>query len=434
MPRRERVPSLDAMPTIVIAGGGIAGLEALIALHGHLGSTAHIELLEANADLVERQRAVSEPFGGEPVRRFDLVRIAADHGAHLRPDRLASVDPDARRVHTVRGDALDYDALLVAVGASPDMAIPGALTFSGPRDVGAFAALLADLDAGRVQRVAFAVPASVTWALPLYELALMTGEHVRARGLRDVGLVLVTPEHSPLEAFGPRIASHIWSLLAERGIAACTHTVPLRAGPGGLVVAHGKPVQAERIVALPRLVGPWIGGLPHDGQGFLATDEHGAVLGTEAVWAAGDGTAFPLKQGGLAAQQAGAAASAIARFLGTDVPAEPFRPVLRGMLLDPAGPRFLDSTRGDLPTTPLWWPPTKVAAPHLSDYLAPGAPATPEGAQEIDVGELLLGLAERHATVGEDALALRCLDAAAQVRGALPPDAAARRDELAGAR
>jgi sulfide:quinone oxidoreductase len=316
----------------------------------------------------------------------------------------------------VRGDTLDYDALLVAVGATPDMAIPGALTFSGARDVGAFAALLADLDAGRVQRVAFAVPASVTWTLPLYELALMTGEHVRARGLQDVGLVLVTPEHSPLEAFGPRIASHIWSLLAERGIAACTHAVPLRAGPGGLIVAHGKPVQAERIVALPRLVGPWIGGLPHDGQGFLATDEHGAVVGAEAVWAAGDGTAFPIKQGGLAAQQAGAAASAIARFLGADVPAEPFRPVLRGMLLDPAGPRFLDSTRGDVPTMPLWWPPTKVAAPHLSDYLAPGTPATPEGAEEIDVGELLLGLAERHAAVGEDALALRCLDAAAAAR------------------
>jgi sulfide:quinone oxidoreductase len=427
-------PSLDDMPTIVIAGGGIAGLEALIALHGHLRSSARIELLEANTDLVERQRAVSEPFGGGPVRRFDLVRIAADHGAHLRPDRLAAVDAQARRVRTVRGDTLDYDALLVAVGATPDMAIPGALTFSGPRDVGAFAALLADLDAGRVQRIAFALPTAVSWALPLYELALMTGEHVRARGLEGVGLVLVTPERSPLEAFGPRIASHIWSLLAERGIGVCTRSTPLRAGPGGLLVAHREPVQAERIVALPRLVGPWIGGLPHDGDGFLATDEHGAVLGTEAVWAAGDGTAFPLKQGGLAAQQAGAAASAIARALGADVPEEPFRPVLRGMLLDPAGSRFLDSTRGDLPTTPLWWPPAKVAAPHLSAYLAPHASAVEEPTEEIDVGALLLGLAERHATVGEDALALRCLNAAAQVRGALPPHAAARRDELAGAR
>ena len=434
MARGLRAPSLGDMPTIVIAGGGIAGLEALIALHGHLGSTARIELLEANTDLVERQHSVSEPFGGGPVRRFDLVRIAADHGAHLRPDRLASVDPEARRVRTVRGDTLDYDALLVAVGATTDMAIPGALTFSGPRDVGAVAALLADLDAGRVQRVAFAVPTTVTWALPLYELALMTGEHVRTHGLEDVGLVLVTPERTPLEAFGPRIASHIWSLLAERGIAVCTHAVPLRAGPGGLIMAHREPVQAERIVSLPRLIGPWIGGLPHDEQGFLATDEHGAVLGTEAVWAAGDGTAFPLKQGGLAAQQAGAAASAIARSLGADVPPEPFRPVLRGLLLDPAGPRFLDSSRGDAPTTPLWWPPTKVAAPHLSEYLAPGATDAAQPTEEIDVGDLLLGLAERHATVGEDTLALRCLDAAAQVRGTLPPAAAARRDELAAAR
>jgi sulfide:quinone oxidoreductase len=434
MARAAHGPSLRDMPRIIIAGGGIAGLEALIALRAHLGPYAEIELIEANVEFVERQRAVTEPFGGPPARRFDLVRIAADHSAHLRPDRLSSVDPEQRRVRTVRGDTLDYDALLVAVGAAPDVAVPGALTFSGPRDVAAFSALLSDLDAGRVRRVAFALPTSVTWALPLYELALMTGEHVRAKGLADVGLTLVTPERSPLQAFGARIASRIWSLLAERGIAVCADTVPLRAGAGGLVVAHGEPVQAERVVSLPRLGGPWIAGLPHDGHGFLATDAHGAVLGVDAVWAAGDGTAFPLKQGGLAAQQAGAAAAAIAAFLGADVRPEPFRPVLRGILLDPAGPRFLDARRGDLPTTPLWSPATKVAAPHLSEYLEPGEPPVPAGSEEIDVGDLLLALAERHATLGESALALRCLDAAVQVRGTLPPEAAARREQLTNAR
>jgi sulfide:quinone oxidoreductase len=396
------VPSLDAMPTIVIAGGGIAGLEALVALRSHLGSGTRIELLEANTDLVERQRAVAEPFGGGAARRFDLGRIAADHGAHLRPDRLAAVDAEGRTVRTVRGDTLDYNALLIAVGARPDIAIPGALTFSGPRDVGAFSTLMDDLDAGRVQRVAFALPTSVTWALPLYELALMTGEHVRARGLEGVGLVLVTPERVPLEAFGPRIASHIWSLLAERRIAVCTHSVPLRAGPGGLIVAHREPVQAERIVSLPRLVGPWIGGLPHDSHGYRPTDEHGAGPGTEAVWAAGDATAFPLKQGGLAAQQAAAAASAIAHSLGADVRPEPFRPVLRGLLLDRAGPRFLDSSRGDTPLTPLWWPPTKVSAPRLSAYLARDGPGMPQGPEDIDVGEPLLGLAHGHPITDPD--------------------------------
>ena len=412
----RRAPSLDDMPRIVIAGGGIAGLEALIALRVHLGSQAEIELLEANSDLVERQHAVAEPFGGEAARRFDLVAIAADHGARLRPDRLASVVPDQRHVRTVRGDTLDYDALLVAVGATTDVAVPGALTFSGPRDVAAFGALLDDLDAGRVRHVAFAVPTSVSWALPLYELALMTAEHVRAYELPAVELVVVTPEHRPLDAFGAGIASQVGRLLAERGIAVRGGTVPLRAGPGGLVVADGDPVPAERIVSLSRLGGPWIAGLPHDEQGFIVTDAHGAVLGVEAVWAAGDGTAFPLKQGGLASQQADAAAAAIAAFLGADVEPEPFRPVLRGMLLDPAGARFLDSRRGDLPRTPLWWPPSKVAARRLGDYLDPGAPQPWASAQTIDVGALLLALAERHAAHGEHQLASRCRQAARQVR------------------
>jgi len=419
------------MPTIVIAGGGIAGLEALAALRTYLGSDVRIELLEAATDLVERQRAVVTPFGGGAPRRFDLARIAADHDAHLRADRLASVDAEAREVRTVGGDTLAYDALLVAVGASPDVAVPGSLTFSGPRDVAAYTKLLEDLREGRVSRVAFALPTAAMWALPLYELALMTAEHLGAEARRDVGLIVVTPEHSPLEAFGERIASHVWSLMADRAIAVRTDAVPLRAGPGGLLVAHGAPVQVQSIVSLPRLGGPWVGGLPHDDEGFLPADEHGAVKGVDSVWAAGDGTDFPIKQGGLAAQQADAAARAIAARLGADVAPTPFRPVLRGLLLDPRGRRFLDSTRGDMPAAPLWWPPTKVAAPHLGRYLFPESPpASPTTEQPVDVGQLLLNLASRHIATGELSTALRCLNAAGQVLGELPPDAAARRSEL----
>ena len=105
---------------------------------------------------------------------MDLAAIAADHGAHLRPDRLASAGPGQRRVRTVRGDVLQYDALLIAVGATADIAIPGSLTLRGPRDLGAVVKLLEDIDSGRVDRVAFALPSSVSWSLPLYELALQT--------------------------------------------------------------------------------------------------------------------------------------------------------------------------------------------------------------------------------------------------------------------
>ncbi len=414
------------MTTIVIAGGGIAGLEALVALRADLGPDPRIELIEPGLDLVERQRSVAEPFGGEAPRRFDLARIASDHDAHLRPDALRAVDAERRRVRTVRGDEIAYDALLVAVGARSDIAVPGALTFAGPHAVGAISKLLEDLDAGLVERVAFALPTATTWGVPLYELALMTADHLRARGRHSASLVLVTPERSPLEAFGARIASHVGTLLAQRDILAVTETVPLRTGAGGLLVRGGATIQAERIVALPRLDGPFLAGLPHDERGFVPTDEHGAVKGVERVWAAGDGTAFPIKQGGLAAQQADSAAAAIAALCGADVRPEPFRPVLRALLLDPEGARFLDERRGDVPTTPLWWPPTKVAAPRLARYLFPTAPPTAPAGDPVDVGGLLLRLAARHDDAGEPALALSCLDGAEQVLGSLPSRDAAR--------
>jgi sulfide:quinone oxidoreductase len=358
------------MSRIVIAGGGIAGLEALVALRRHLGSEPTIELLEANAELVERPMSVAAPFGPVTPRRFDLAQIVADHGAVLRADRLASVDPAARQLRTVRGDFVDYDALLVAVGARPDVAIPGALTFTGPRDVDALRKLLDDLVARRVRAVAFAVPAGVTWALPLYELALMTAERLRAAGIDDARLVLVTPERGPLDVFGVLVATRIRALLAERGIGLFTESVVTGLGARGLARAGAGTIEVERVVALPRLGGPWIDGLALDGQGFIRTDRFMAVPGAPAVWAAGDGTAFPIKQGGLAAQQADTAASSIAAHLGADVAPEPFRAALRGLLLDPRGGRFLQEELDETSDPGIWWPPSKVAAQHLAPYLA----------------------------------------------------------------
>jgi sulfide:quinone oxidoreductase len=330
---------------------------------------------------------------------------------------------------------LEYDALLVAVGARADIAVPGALTFSGPRAVGALRHLLADLVAGRVRAVAFALPPAVTWALPLYELALMTAEHLRSAGVDHARLVLVTPERDPLEVFGARIAPRIRALLAERGIGLWTEAVPLSVGRGGLAIVGGDPIAAERVVALPRPGGPWIGGLPHDPDGFIPTDDHGAVPGAPGVWAAGDATAFPIKQGGLAAQQADAAAAAIAAHLGAPLEPAPFVPALRGLLLDPRGARFLSEETGTASDAAMWWPPSKVATRHLAPYLAAGggARADRDCVDEIDVGALLLTLAERHADMGQRSLAVRCIDAAEQLQGDLPAGAAARRHELTAA-
>ena len=117
-------------------------------------------------------------------------------------------------------------------------------------------------------------------------------------------------------------------------------------------------------------------GLPRDERGFVPVDGHGRVPGLDGVWAAGDCTAFPIKQGGLAAQQADAAAESIAARAGADVDPQPFRPVLRGVLLTGRGRRWIRreletaGDHGEAQRRALWWPPTKVAGAYLAPYLA----------------------------------------------------------------
>ena len=101
------------------------------------------------------------------------------------------------------------------------------------------------------------------------------------------------------------------------------------------------------MIVLPTLRGPPIDGVPQTRDGFIVVDEHGRVRGIPDVYAAGDITLFPVKQGGIATQQADAAAEAILADAGfLDHPA-PFRPVLRGLLLTGSTPRFLRRDVGE---------------------------------------------------------------------------------------
>ena len=140
--------------------------------------------------------------------------------------------------------------------------------------------------------------------------------------------------------------------------------------------ADGDDLSGRRAIALPRAAARKIAGLPEDERGFVPVDEHGRVPALDDVWAAGDATAFEIKQGGLAAQQADAAARSIAARAGADVDPEPFRPVLRGVLLTGRGRRWIRreletaGDHGEAQRRALWWPPTKVAGDYLAPYLA----------------------------------------------------------------
>jgi sulfide:quinone oxidoreductase len=374
----------------------VAALEAVLALQELAGGSFEPALLAADTHFEYGPLSVAEPFDLGRAHRFELSELLDDRSVEITIDSLAAVDPEGHRVRTRGGLTLDYGALLIAVGAHKQSALPGAVTFSGARATADVRRLLRDAEEGRVGRVAFAVPAGITWSLPAYELALMAASHFSEREI-PTEVVLVTPESRPVDVFGTGPSAAVEEMLRLRGIP--FHSVtPVRADSGRLIVEAGEPIPADAVVALPRLEAPRIEGLPGDENGFVPTDEHGRVRGLDGVFAAGDVTSFPLKQGGLAAQQADAAAEAIAADLGSDVDPHPFRPVLRGLLLTGRAPRYLRTevmrgrpARSSADEEALWWPPAKIAGRRLGPLLAlHGAPGgTPPGAValELDASE-----------------------------------------------
>jgi sulfide:quinone oxidoreductase len=366
---------------VIVAGGGVAGLEAVLAVHAQAGDRVEITLLEPSIELVDRPMLVARPFAAGHAEHTPIARIIGPTGATHRRESLASVDTTAGTVTTSGGDTLGYDSLVIALGANPVPAYENATTFS-PSDPDVLSGLLRDLEEGYSSSVAFVVPTGPVWPFPAYELALLTAQDARGMSA-DVQVELVTPEARPLAAFGEPVSEAVESLLHDHGVKLTTGTE-----------AQLDALDAERVVALPRLEGRAIEGVPQDEHGFIAVDEHCAVQGVSGVYAAGDGVDFPVKLGGLAAEMADAAAEHIAARAGADIEPQPFVPVLRGKLLTGGAPRSMRGAEGvsEVADHILWWPPAKVAARHL-------APAV-SGEQ----GEELLDIEP-----GSDALSVRLI-------------------------
>lgn len=360
---------------VVVAGGGVAGLEALLALRDLAGDRVQRVLLSPEDEFVYRPMSVAQPFARGHARRLGLAAVARELGAEWRRGALASVDTAVSEVVTSDGDRLLYDALLVAVGAQSAPAYRAATTWTPEQDPDLFGGLLRDLEEGYTKRVAFVVPPGNTWPLPAYELALMTAYDARGMGRDDVEVTVYTPEDAPLAMFGTDASAALRDDLDQAGVAVAPRTIVTEAEGRLVLQPGGERLPADRAVALPIAAGPAVPGLPADRLGFVLCDRHGRVPGVTGVWAAGDAIAFPTKQGGLAAQEADAAAASIAAAAGADVDPQPFHPVLRGVVLTGRGERWMrrDAGAGDVEGASeehaLFWPPTKVAGRYLAPFL-----------------------------------------------------------------
>jgi sulfide:quinone oxidoreductase len=360
---------------VVIAGGGVAALETLMALRDLAGDRIAITLIAPETTFSYRPMKVVEPFYLGHAREYQLADIARDYGARFVHDSVAEVEPEQKVVRCGSGVHVPYDHLVLATGAKSVPAFKDALTFGADPAERRLHGLLADLEQGYVKSVAFVVPGDAAWTLPLYEIALMTARHAWNMGMERVEFTLVTPEERPLGMFGRPASEAVGEMLAAERIEFIGSAYPSVGRRSVVADPSGRRIEADRIISLPALEGRRLAGVPSDGTGFIRVDAHGRVPHLQDVYAAGDGTNFPIKQGGLATQQADAVAEMVAAAVGVDIEPAPFRPVLRGLLLTGGDAHYFrhrvagGAGEGEVAGRTLWWPPTKIAGRYISGYL-----------------------------------------------------------------
>jgi sulfide:quinone oxidoreductase len=379
---------------VVIVGGGVAGLEALLALRALLGDRVTLTLVSQDDVFVDRPMTVAEPFGFGPAPRHSLPEIAAESGAEFVRATVAGVDPAQHLVRCADGTEIGFDTLILTPGARTTVTSPDAITFGTEGSGAAMEDMLTRLRSGEARSATFVAPSMTGWLLPLYELALMTARDLAHHNVEGVHLSVVTSETRPLAVFGEEGSQNVARLLDAAGI----EFIGAAAGTQEtLVGASVESVGTDYLVTLPVLRGPEIDGLPTtEDQRFIRVDEYGRVEGLADVLAAGDAVNFPIKQGGLAAQLADTVAEYIAAKRGGTAEPSPFRPVLRGMLFTGDEPQFMrsrvPSENGESASAwyPLWWPPTKVAGRYLAPYMfgrdeEEGTRARPQGFTDVDI-------------------------------------------------
>lgn len=331
----------DGQIEVLIAGGGVGGLEAAFALQQFAGDRVHVRVISLGKDFDYRPLSVGEPFNHSHMTRFALEPLVHAAGAELVRDALVSVQPEIRCARLASGGELRYDALLVATGAHLDPVFPHATTVDPQRMDELLHGLVQDIEEGYLHRLAVVIPAPPPWPLPAYEIALMASE--RAWDMQtSLDVTLITPEAGALGVFGETVTRGLSALFDERRIEAITSAWCEMPQARKLVVhPGGRELEFDRIVALPALRGPDLPGLPRDAGGFVPVDEYGRVQGADGVWAAGDCTDQPIKMGAVAAGLADVAAESIAEMSGAQVHGRTFVPAIEGVLMTGGTPRYL---------------------------------------------------------------------------------------------
>ncbi|MEB3020750.1 NAD(P)/FAD-dependent oxidoreductase [[Mycobacterium] crassicus] len=330
----------------VVLGGGAGGLAAAERLRATLPADVRVVLIDrsftpslglSTMRVLRGRRA--------PAELAATVRPAALPGVELVTAEVTGIDVDGRQVQLAAAAPVDYDALIVALGAELDTAaLPGldaALTsgvagqFYTPDGAVALHRRIEALQSGRV--VVLIGPPPFKCPPAPYEAAFLIADQLGTRFTGGAARVdVITAEPRPIPVVGTQVGDAVVSTLNATGIGFTPGKVATAIDPNArtitfadgdvepfdllaVVPPHRSPVAA----LLPALVNP---------GGWIPVDPQTMATATPGVWAVGDNAAVPLANGmalpkaAIFAERAAAvAADQLARYLGAGAPDTRYR-------------------------------------------------------------------------------------------------------------
>ena len=362
---------------VLVAGGGVAGLEVLLALRHLAGDRVERTLLTPEDEFVYRPMAVAEPFARGHAQRHRLDAIAQDLGARLVRGSLADVDDRTRTATTSAGERLSYDALVVAIGARSELALERASTWTPESDGEIYRRSAARCRGGLHQAPRVRDPAR----------RRLAAARLRARPDDCLGRARHGHQRRPdhdLHAGGRaagavrrRRRQALREDLDELGIQVVTSAYVADAPDGQLVVEPGaRRLEADRVVALPRAAGPALPGVLNDAHGFIRCDRTARSTTPPPCGRRATRSRSPSSRAGWPRSRPTRSPRRSPRAPAPTCDPQPFRPVLRGVLLTGRGQAWMRNVvaggdgEGEAQRRALFWPPTKIAGRYLSPYLA----------------------------------------------------------------
>lgn len=313
--------------SVLVLGGGFAGLESAIQLAGR---GFDVTLVSDRPYLFMHPTSIWIPTGEAPFEAscLDLADVARRRGFALRVGQVEAIQAAERKV-VIDGAPATADHLVIALGGGR-LRPPGVehtQTLGGdPAASTAFREALDALLARGTGRIAVGFggnprDGSAVRGGPAFEVIFNLDTLLRRRGLRDrFTLTFFAPMPRPGERMGDRAVEAVGKMFARLGIEARHGKKILGFRPGGVQLEGGEGIDADLVMFLPAGDGHPVvraSDLPLSEAGFVRIDAGCAVPGRPGVWAVGDaaaleGPAWRAKQGHLAEVMARVAADNIA--------------------------------------------------------------------------------------------------------------------------